>query len=167
MKLVRIALLVGLLAASSAGAAEPGPDAAEAARQTMREAMMKQAAMPMRPPVMPMMKPDGRGPAPEMAPPAKGRGDAAKQKAMGSGMMDAGAMRAERAHRAANGSAMGTMKQMSGEMMNAPMMQRSRGMNPGGGMMPGGGSGGGGGMMPGGGGGMAAPGTAQPPASGK
>jgi hypothetical protein len=61
---------------------------------------------------------------------------------------------------------MGTMMQTTGDMMNAPMMQRSQGMDPGGGMMPGGSTGGGGmgpgGMGPGGmgGGGMTSPSTA-------
>jgi hypothetical protein len=166
MTLIRIALLTGVLLASSAGATEPRPDAGEAARQAMREAMMKQAAMPMRPPAMPMMKPGGGAPAPQGVPPEKARGDAAHQKAMGSGMHDADAVRAEMANRAAHGGAMGTMMQTTGDMMNAPMMQRSQGMDPGGGMMPGGSTGGGGmgpgGMGPGGmgGGGMTSPATA-------
>jgi len=83
------------------------------------------------------------------------------------------------ANRAARGGAMGTMMQTSGDMMNAPMMQRSQGMNPGGGMMPGGGGGGmgPGGMGPGGmgGGGMMSTGapapaplpTNQPPSGGR
>lgn len=181
MKRIRIALLTGVLLASSAGATEPRPAAGEAARQAMREAMMKQAPMPMRPPVMPMMKPGGAAPTPQGVPPAKTRSDAAHQKAMGSGMHDADAVRAEMANRAAHGGAMGTMMQTTGDMMNAPMMQRSQGMDPGGGMMPGGSTGGGGmgpgGMGPGGmgGGGMntpataptATPGTTQPSTGGR
>jgi hypothetical protein len=181
MRLVRIALLTVALIASSASAAETGPVAGDAARQAMREAMMKQAAMPMRPPTMPMMKPGTGVPAPERVPPDKAKNDAAQHKAMGSGRQDADAMRAEMANRAAHGGAMGTMMQTTGDMMNAPMMQRSQGMDPGGGMMPGGSTGGGGmgpgGMGPGGmgGGGMvspattppANPGTMQPPSGGR
>ena len=179
MRLVRIALLTGALVASGAHAAEPGPDPGEAARQAMREAMMKQAAMPVRSPMMPMVKPGGSAPWPEQVPPGKVKSDAAHQKAMGSGIRDADAMRAEMANRAARGGAMGTMMQTSGDMMNAPMMQRSQGMNPGGGMMPGGGGGGmgPGGMGPGGmgGGGMMSTGapapaplpTNQPPSGGR
>jgi len=179
MRLVHIALLTGALAASGAHAAETGPAPGEAARQAMREAMMKQAAMPARPPMVPMMKPGGGAPGPEQVPPGKVKSDAAHQKAMGSGIRDADAMRAEMANRAARGGAMGTMMQTSGDMMNAPMMQRSQGMNPGGGMMPGGGGGGmgPGGMGPGGmgGGGMMSTGapapaplpTNQPPSGGR
>jgi hypothetical protein len=173
MRLLRIALLVSVQAVGSAQAADPAPPAVEAARQAMREAMMKQAAMPMRPPTMPMMKPGGSAPGPERVPPEKAKSDAAHQKAMGSGLRDADAVRAEMANHAARGGAMGTMMQTSGDMMNAPMMQRSQGMDPGGGMMPGGGGMGPGGMGPGGmgGGGMvspapttpATPATAQPP----
>jgi hypothetical protein len=173
MRVLRFALLVYSLAGGSVHAADPAPPAVEAARQAMREAMMKQAAMPMRPPTMPMMKPGGSAPGPERVPPEKARSDAAHQKAMGSGLRDADAVRAEMANRAAKGGAMGTMMQTSGDMMNAPMMQRSQGMDPGGGMMPGGGGMGPGGMGPGGmgGGGMvspapttpATPATAQPP----
>jgi len=144
MNLVRIALLAGAVlgAAGAPGRASPAdapPAVREAARLAMREAMMKQAAMPARPPVMPAMKPGGSAPMPErMAPPGKMKGDAAMHKATGSGMQDADAMRAEMANRAVMGGAMGTMKQTSGDMMNAPMMQRSQGMDPGGGMGPGG-----------------------------
>lgn len=166
MKLVRIALLAAALAVGSAQAADPIPTAAEAARQAMREAMMKQAAVPMRPPTMPMMKPGRGAPAPERVPPDKAKSDAAHQKAMGSGLRDADAVRAEMANHAARGGAMGTMMQTTGDMMNAPMMQRSQGMDPGGGMMPGGGGMGPGGMGPGGmgGGGMMSPGAASPAA---
>jgi hypothetical protein len=182
MRFVRISLLTGVLVASSARAAEAGPAAAEAARQAMREAMTKQAAMPVSPPTMPMMKPGGSAPAPERAVPEKVKSDAAHHKAMGSGIRDADAVRAEMANQAARGGAMGTMKQTSGDMMNAPMMQRSQGMDPGGGMMPGGATGGGGtgmgpgGMGPGGmGGGMhvmdatpsTTPATVQPPSAGR
>jgi hypothetical protein len=59
-------------------------------------------------------------------------------------------MRAEMANRAANGSAAGIMRQSSGDVKNAPMMQRAQGMNPGGGAMPGHGGMGPGGMGPGG-----------------
>ena len=161
MKRIRIALLTGVLLASSAGATEPRPGAGEAARQAMQEGMMKQAAMPVRPPTMPMMTPGGGAPSPRGVPPAKERSDAAHQRGMESGMHDADAMRAEMANRAAHGGAMGTMMQSTGDMMKAPMMQRSQGMDPGGGMMPGG-STGGGGMGPGGmgGGGMTTPATA-------
>jgi len=162
MKLVRTALLAAALAVGSAQAADPTPTAVEAARQAMREAMMKQAAVPMRPPSMPMMKPGGGAPAPERVPPDKAKSDDAHQKAMGSGLRDADAVRAEMANRAARGGAMGTMMQTTGDMMNAPMMQRSQGMDPGGGMMPGGGGMGPGGMGPGGmgGGGMMSPAAA-------
>jgi hypothetical protein len=149
MRLLRIALLTSVLAAGGARAADAVQAPAEAARQAMREAMMKQAAPPAHPPMMPVMKPGEGAPRPQV-PPGKARGDAAQQKAMGSGMRDADAVRAEMANRAANGSAMGTMKQTTGDMMNAPMMQRSQGMDPGGGMMPGGTGGGGTGMGPGG-----------------
>ncbi len=161
-------ILAILLAASVSGpalAVEPAPSSLEVARQTMREAMLRQAAMPVRPAVMPSMRPEG-GTPPTMRPPVppdKAKGDAVHQKAMGAGMRDADAVRAEAANRAAHGGAAGMMRQNSGEMMNAPMMQRSQGMDPGGGMMPGGGGmmggtgtgggtggGGGGGMMPGG-----------------
>jgi hypothetical protein len=171
MSALRRVLLACALLSSSALAAEPGPAAAQAARQTMRDAMLKQAAMPTHPPVMPMTKPDGTGPGPVRPPPPRDRSDAAQKKAMGSGVQDAGAVRAEMANRAANGGAMGTMRQTTGDMMNAPMMQRSQGMDPGGGMMPGGGSGGGGmgpggmgpgGMGPGGPGGMMPGGMTQP-----
>jgi hypothetical protein len=164
MKLVRAALLAAALAGGSARAADPTPTAVEAARQAMREAMMKQAGMPMRPPTMPVMKPGGGAPAPERVPQDKAKSDAAHQKAMGSGLRDADAVRAEMANRAARGGAMGTMMQTTGDMMNAPMMQRSQGMDPGGGMMPGGGGMGPGGMGPGGtgGGGMMSPAAASP-----
>lgn len=150
MKLARIAILSGILVAIPVGAAEPGLSAAEVARQTMREAMMKQAAMPVHHPGMPGMKPDGGAPAPVTVPPAKGKNEAARQKAMGAGMRDADAIRAEMANRAAHGGATGKMMQTSGDMMNAPMMQRAQGMDPGGGMMGSGGTTGGGGMGPGG-----------------
>jgi hypothetical protein len=99
---------------------------------------------------MPMMKPGEGAPPPRLPPPGKTKGDAAERKAMGSGQHDADAVRAEMANRAAMGGAMSTMKQATGDMMNAPMMQRSQGMDPGGGMMPGGGMGGSGGGMGGG-----------------
>lgn len=151
MKILRIALLSGVLLASRAGAADPAATAGEAARQAMREAMMKQAALPTQRPVMPTMRPDDRGPAPhQQMPPGKSRSDAALQKAMRSGMSAADAMRAEWANRAAYGSAWSSMWQMGGDSMCAPMMQRSQGMNPGGGMMPGSGYGSGWGMGPGG-----------------
>jgi hypothetical protein len=152
MRLLRTVLLAAVLLVSGTGAAQPVATAGEAARQAMREAMMKQAAMPVQRPVLPTMtKPDDRGPAPhQQMPPGKARSDAALQKAMRSGMWAADAMRAEWANRAAYGSAWTTMWQMSGDSMCAPMMQRSQGMNPGGGMMPGSGYGGGWGMGPGG-----------------
>jgi hypothetical protein len=191
MKLLH-AILPALLAASPVLAAEPVPPAADVARQTMREAMLRQAAMPVRPAVMPSMRPEGGMPPPVRPPvtPDKAKGDAVRQKALGAGMRDADAVRAEMANRAAHGGAAGMMRQNSGDMMGAPMMQRSQGMDPGGGMMPGGGgmmggtgagggSGGGGGMMPGGtsggggsgGGGMmpggAGSGTLQPSTGGR
>ena len=183
-----VLLLAAVLAASPALAAEPVPPAGDVARQTMREAMLRQAAMPVRPAVMPSMRPEGGMPPPMRppVPPDKAKGDAARQKAQGAGMRDADAVRAEMANRAAHGGAAGMMRQNSGDMMGAPMMQRSQGMDPGGGMMPGGGGmmggsgpggggGGGGGMTPGGttggGGGMmpggAGSGALQPSTTGR
>ncbi len=170
MILVRTFALCVLLAGGLAHAAEPPTASGEAARQMMRDAMLKQAGMPIRPPVMPMMRPGEGVPPPPRVPPDKSRGDAAHQKAMGSGMRDADAVRAEMANRAARGAgAAGAMMQNSGDMRNAPMMQRAQGMDPGGGMMPGGGGMGPGGMGPGSGGGMGgmSPPATQPPASGR
>ncbi|HET8723931.1 MAG TPA: hypothetical protein VFM53_06955 [Anaeromyxobacteraceae bacterium] len=148
MKTVRNVALCLLLAAGFARAAEPTTSSAETARRMMHDAMLKQAGMPMRPAVLPLMRPGEGVPPPPRVPPARPGGDAARQKAMGSGMRDADAVRAEMANRAARGGgAAGAMMQNGGDMMNAPMMQRAQGMNPGGGMMPGGG-----GMGPGGGG---------------
>jgi hypothetical protein len=168
---LRLALLAIALAASPVLAAEPGPSAGDRARQAMREAMMRQAAVPVRAPVIPPMKAGDGGPMHDRTPPARDRGGAARDKAMGSGMHDASAVRAEMANRAARGGAAGTMMQTTGDMMNAPMMQRSQGMDPGGGMMPGGGMGPGGmgpgGMGPGGMPHATAPGSTQPPAGGR
>lgn len=142
----RLALLTSLLLATTALAAEPGPAAGEVARQTMRDAMLRLAAPPAAPASLPSGVPGRGAPPPErVTPPRPGEGPA-QQKAVRAGMQDADAMRAEMANRAANGSAGGMMRQAGGDLRNAPMMQRSQGMDPGGGMMPGGG----GGMGPGG-----------------
>ncbi len=155
MRSLLLALLLALVGAGPAWAGEPGGSAAEQARQTMREAMMKQATLPVRPAVMPSTRPDGGARPPERPAPGAPKGEL-QRGAVGAGVRDADAMRAEMANRAATGnSASGTLRQTNGDMMNAPMMQRSQGMNPGGGMIPGGGTGGGGmgpgGMGPGGG----------------
>ena len=172
MPLVRTIALGLLLASGIARAADPSAASAEAARQMMHDAMLKQASVPVRPAVMPMMRPGEGAPPPPRVPPDKAKGGEARQKSMGTGMRDAAAVRAEMANRAARGGgAVGAMMQNSGDMMNAPMMQRSQGMNPGGGMMPGGGGTGGGmgpgGMGPGGGMGGMTPTGSQTPSAGR
>ena len=147
MRFLHSTIVTGFLLASSAHAVEPGPATADLVRRTMREAMLQQVSLPARPAELPSMKPDRGAPAPARVVPEKSKGDALQHKAMGVGMRDANAMRAEMANRAARGGAMGTMHQTTGDMMNAPMMQRAQGMDPGGGMMP---SGGTSGMGPGG-----------------
>ncbi len=150
MSRLRPLLLTGILLAAPALAAEPGPAAAESARQTMREAMLRLAAPPARPATLPSMSPGPGAPSPERVVPPRPAGDPATQKAMRSGIQDADAIRAEMANRAANGSAAGITRQSGGDMRNAPMMQRSQGMDPGGGTMPGPGGMGPGGTGPGG-----------------